>query len=485
MKMKNYKLILLAFCTTMIFSCNDAVDIFQEGELTPDVAYQTVGDLNQGLLGVYGIFNGVTDIAFASVFTDEVRIGAANGGQGLIQGEYLFVLNSTSGDAASIWYNNYQMVNFTTRIIKAAENITPEEGEEAQYADILAQAHILRAWGNFRLLTYFSEDMTDDDALGVILLDFVPTITQKLPRNTNAEIFAYINSDLQKESDLTSNASNANRNFVSRDFVKAFRARMALYRKDYATANALATELINAYPLTSRAQYPLIWADVPIPPTSADEVIFKYDYIQGDFLVGSIWASVNSTVTGAPFYEVSTQLANLLSVNDIRRNVIIHPTGNGTAVNPVGKYSGTGTAARLNDVKVFRTSEMYFIRAEARAAAGDFAGVASDLQTVLNNRFSAANVPTIAVPSSQQAAFAEILTQRRVELAFEGHRYLDLRRLGPLAGVDINRDPADCEEYNACFLSSSDHRFVLPIPISEIGANPAIAGQQNPGYGAN
>lgn len=480
--MKNYKIILLAFCTTMFLSCNDAIDIFQEGELTPDRAYQTVGDMNQGLLGVYNIFNGVTDVSFASVFTDEVRIGFANGGQGLISGEYLFVLNATSGEPATLWYNNYQVINFATRIIKAAENIVPAEGEEARYADILAQAHILRAWGHFRLLTYFSEDITNDDALGVILLDFVPTTTQKLPRNTNAEVFALINADLAKEVDLTSNAANTNRNFISKDFVKAFRARMALYREDYTTASTLASELIASYPITPRVSYAALWADVP--PAGANEVIFKYDYIQNDFLMGSIWSSGNNTISGSPFYEVSTQLNNLLATTDIRRNVIINPTANGI-INPVGKYTGSGGVAMLNDVKVFRTSEMYFIRAEAKADAGDFAGVAADLQTILSNRFSAANVPTIAVPANKQAAFAEILAQRRVELAFEGHRYLDLRRLGPIAGVDINRAPADCVEYNACSLSSSDFRFVMPIPIIEIGANPAIAGQQNPGYGTN
>ena len=116
-------------------------------------------------------------------------------------------------------------------------------------------------------------------------------------------------------------------------------------------------------------------------------------------------------------------------------------------------------------------------------AGGNFAGVAADLQAVLAQRFSAANLPTIAVPANQQAAWAEILKQRRVELAFEGHRYIDLRRVGPKAGVDINRSPLDCAVNGACFLSSSDYRFVMPIPSSEIGANPAIAGQQNPGYG--
>jgi hypothetical protein len=479
MKMKNFKLILLAFCSTMIFSCNDAIDIVQEGELTPDKAYETVGDLNQGLLGVYGTIDYATDVSFASIFTDEVRIGFANGGQGLIGGQYLFVLNPTSGDAAGLWYNNYQVINFSTRIIEAAKNITPAPGEETQYADILAQAHILRAWSHFRLLTYFSEDITDDTALGVILLDFIPTAVQKLPRNTNGEIFALINADLLKESDLTSNGTNANRNLISRDFVKAFRARMALYREDYPTASALANELIASYPLTTRAQYGNIWADLPV--AGNDEVISKYDYILGDFLMGSIWASVNSTVSGSPFYEVSTQLNSLLPTSDIRRGIIIHPTADGI-VNPVGKYRATGATARLNDVKIFRTSEMYFIRAEAKADAGDYAGVAADLQAVLSNRFSAANVPSVAVPATKQAAFAQILAQRRTELAFEGHRYLDLRRLGPIAGIDINRAPADCEANSACFLSSSDYRFVMPIPITELGANPAIVPQQNPGY---
>jgi len=480
MKIKNFKIILFAFVTTMIFSCNDAIDITQEGELTPEKALETVGDMNQALLGVYGIFDGVSDVSFASIFTDEVRIGAANGGQGLISGEYLFNLNPASGEPSSFWYGNYQIINFATRIIKGAESITPAEGEEAQYADILAQAHILRAWGHFKLLTYFSEDMTDDAALGVILLDFIPTITQKLPRNTNAEVFALINTDLLKEADLTSNAANANRNFISKDFVKAFRARMALYREDYVTASTLASELIASYPLTIRTQYANIWNDVPV--TGNDEVIFRYDYIQGDFLMGSIWASVNSTVSGSPFYEVSSQLNSLLAPTDVRRGVIIHPTGNTGAVNPVGKYRGTGTIARLNDIKVFRTSEMYFIRAEAKADAEDFVGVAADLQAVLARRFTIANTPVVAVPANKQAAFAEILRQRRVELAFEGHRYLDLRRLGPKAQVDINRASADCDQYSACFLSSSDYRFVMPIPIVEIGANPAIATQQNDGY---
>ena len=479
MKMKNYKIVLLAFFSTLIFSCEDAIDITQPGELYPEVAFETVEDLQLGLTAVYGVMGGETEISFASTFTDEVKIGFANGGQGLISGEYGFVLNTNSDEAAGIWYGNYQLINFATRVIEGAKNVVPAEGEEDTYNDILAQAHILRAWGHFKLLTYFSPDITDDNALGTILLDFIPETNQNLPRNTNGEVFALINADLTKVSDLSSNATNTNRNFVSVDFVTAFKARMALYREDYATASTLASSLITKYPLTPRTQYANIWNDLPTAP---DEVIFRLDRVDGDSTIGSTWASVNSTVSGSPFYEVSTDLNDLLAPSDVRRASIISPTSDGV-IFPVGKYPGSGGLALLNDLKIFRTSEMYFIRAEAKAFANDFAGVAADLQAVVNQRFSAATVPTIATPANAQAAWAEILKQRRIELAFEGHRYLDLKRVGPKAGVDINRNPADCAINGACFLSSSDYRFVMPIPSSEIGANPAVADQQNPGYG--
>lgn len=480
--MKNYKVVLLAFLSTLIFSCEDAIDIVQPGELYPDVAFQTVSDLEKGLNAVYGTAGEETEIDLASIYTDEVRIGAANGGQGLINdAEYSFKMTTGSGYAAGIWSENYALINFATRVIEGAKNVVPAAGEEAQYANVVAQAHILRAWGHFKLLTYFSPDMTDDSALGVILLDFIPKTNQNLPRNTNGEIYALINADLAKVSDLTTNAENANRFYISKDFVTAFKARMALYREDYPAAASLATDLISKYPLTARAQYGNIWKDLPIAAPASDEVIFKWDRVAGGSIVGATWASVNSTVTGAPFYEVATDLQNLLATSDVRRTVIIDPTANGS-IFPVGKYPGSG-GLRINDIKVFRTSEMYFIRAEAKADASDFAGVAADLQAVVAQRFSAANVPTIATPANKQAAYAEILKQRRVELAFEGHRYIDLRRVGPKAGVDINRNPLDCAVNGACFLSSSDYRFVLPIPSAEIGANPAIAGQQNPGYG--
>jgi hypothetical protein len=494
--MKKINFILLAlFVSLFSSSCEDAIDIVQPGELTPEVTFENVTDLQLGLNGAYGAISGEAPIIFSTVFTDEVAIGFANGGQGLNGGEYVFNLNTGSADAAAIWLTNYRLINRANRVIEGAALVTPSAADKSAYDNILAQAHILRAWGHFVLLSHFSTDLTNDAALGVIKVDFVPLTTQQLPRNTNGEVFALIDTDLNFVSSLTTNAANtATRTYVSTDFVKAFRARMAAYRGKYAIANTLASQLIADYPLTSRSatvategtsSYLNIWTDVAIPTNN--EVIFKLERVQGNFLINSIWASVNSTVTGSPFYEMSTSLYKLLNnTNDIRRRAFVSPSSepaNDKLV--IGKYPGSGGIVQLNDVKIFRSAEMYFIKAEALAETSDFAGAKAQLQLVTNARFVAGTAPVIPVATTKAAAFAEILKQRRIELCYEGHRYLDLKRLGVKAGVTIDRDPADCTIFNACSLPNTDYRWTMPIPGSEIGANAAIKDQQNPGYATN
>jgi hypothetical protein len=494
--MKKINFILLAlFVSLFSSSCEDAIDIVQPGELTPEVTFENVTDLQLGLNGAYGAISGEAPIIFSTVFTDEVAIGFANGGQGLNGGEYVFNLNTGSADAAAIWLTNYRLINRANRVIEGAALITPSAADKSAYDNILAQAHILRAWGHFVLLSHFSTDLTNDAALGVIKVDFVPLTTQQLPRNTNGEVFALIDTDLNFVSSLTTNAANtATRTYVSTDFVKAFRARMAAYRGKYAIANTLASQLIADYPLTSRSatvategtsSYLNIWTDVAIPTNN--EVIFKLERVPGDFTINSIWASVNSTVDGSPFFEMGTSLFNLLdNPNDIRRRAFVSVTSD-PADNKlvIGKYPGSGGIVQLNDVKIFRSVEMYFIKAEVLADAGNFPAVAAQLQLVNNARFVAGTAPIIAVPANQAAAFAEILKQRRIELCYEGHRYLDLKRLGVKAGVTIDRDPADCNIFNACSISNTDYRWTMPIPGSETGANAAIKDQQNPGYATN
>jgi hypothetical protein len=134
----------------------------------------------------------------------------------------------------------------------------------------------------------------------------------------------------------------------------------------------------------------------------------------------------------------------------------------------------------MNDLKIFRASEMYLIRAEAFVAQNSLDQAAALIKEIRDARFGVATAqPTFA---SQTAAYAAILNERRIELAFEGHRYLDLKRLGSVANQGVLKDPVDCAFNGACTLSADDFRFTLPLPIVEFNANPGIREQQNPGY---
>ena len=68
----------------------------------------------------------------------------------------------------------------------------------------------------------------------------------------------------------------------------------------------------------------------------------------------------------------------------------------------------------------------------------------------------------------------ELLLERRVEFAFEDHRWCDLDRFGVLKDVmQAFRD----EEGNFTF---DDHDLLLPIPAQEI--HNSNVWEQNPGY---
>lgn len=478
--MKKIKVILFLVAASMFVACNDATDIRQPSELLPENTYQTVNDMQLGLNGVYGGIPGESQIYFTSLFTDEVKLGRSNGGQGT-DGDLGFVLNNNSDHASSIWVENYYAINLANRLIKGAENVVPADEEEtANYNDILAQAHFIRAFCHFQLMSYFSTDLTNDSALGVILVDYVPTTDMKKPRNTNGECFALINSDLDfADANLGTVSYYSNKGGVSKKAILAFRARMAAYRGQYAEANAFVDQLGNTN-LATQAQYRNMFRQ----NTDYTEIIWKLERTvtgaTGNF--SQYWSSVNSTITGSPFFEVGTSLYNKLVSGDVRREVVIDPTAATVsyAVRPIGKYSESESQLLLGDIMVFRNSEMKFIKAEYYASISDYTNVAAQINLVRRARFNDQN-HNIAVPTTDQEAWAAVLNERRLELAFEGHRYIDLKRLGQKANLTVDRETSDFLWNSAFTLPITDYRWTMPIPRSEQAANPTI--QQNDGYG--
>ena len=127
-----------------------------------------------------------------------------------------------------------------------------------------------------------------------------------------------------------------------------------------------------------------------------------------------------------------------------------------------------------------RLSEIFLIRAEANArkAAPDFAAAAADVNAIRNARFDLPQ--TTGTYTSLNEAITDIKAERRLELCFEGSRFVDIKRYRSILNQGIERDAGDCAGGIPCSLPVSSEKFTFPIPQAEINANPNMT--QNSGY---
>lgn len=521
---KIISIVILLATIPVINSCRDAYEIVQDGEFGEAATFQSVNDMQKFLNNTYDRVDISNEIGISSVFTDELGIGSQNGGQNVTL--YNFSLTSGNGFASGMWLAHYSAINSANRLIEGAKLITPTTTADQQaYNSILAQAYAIRAFCHFQLLCYFAPNIKDNSSAGVILMTRVPQSNEKLPRNTVGEVFASIESDLDfayaniNPIKLPSSSSLAYK-FVSRTFIDALRARMYLYRGNYTLAEQYADTVINTSGLsltpagtvvinpTTGVANTAFYGSYTVASTSPyksmlqdftrGEVIMSLDRPIGKAAIASQFYFNRTNLTGGPYMDLSRAVYNIINVpGDVRKHAFIDATAK---IDPgyeslswaqylqndvlcIDKYSGKAGTANgaelLSDLKLFRLSEMYFIKAECRVNANDLVGAAQRIKAVRDARNYLAPV-ALPVYANATAAWNDILKERRVELVLEGHRYLDLKRIGNLAGVTkTERHPKDVEGYTNKEINITDFRFTLPIPSDEINANPI---QQNPGY---
>jgi hypothetical protein len=170
---------------------------------------------------------------------------------------------------------------------------------------------------------------------------------------------------------------------------------------------------------------------------------------------------------------------SISSRNTDVRNLLfeVGTTGRGPAKTECTKYLGKNGAINLDNVPVIRIAEAYLIRAEAQATAGssvlNLANALADMKSIKTRRYTdytGSAQETADNAMTQAQLYEEILRQRRIELAFEGNRFFDLKRLG--------RDLVKAPHYNN--VAFTDIRILPALPQGDIDINPNL--KQNAGY---
>jgi hypothetical protein len=185
------------------------------------------------------------------------------------------------------------------------------------------------------------------------------------------------------------------------------------------------------------------------------------------------------TLTGGNTTTVFANPATVASRSTDVRNLMFEPgtSGRGNIKVECTKFLGKNGTINLDNVPVLRISEALLNRAEAQATAGsavlNLAGALSDLKALKARRYTdytGSTQETADNAMTQAQLLEEILRQRRIEFAFEGHRFFDLKRLG--------RDLVKAPHYNN--VAFTDTRILPALPQGDIDGNPNL--KQNAGY---
>jgi len=496
MKFRNYMLgagLGLALAAT---SCKKVLNVTPEYALDGSQIFTSLTDYEYSLTGTYSLLrqngyygNGSTGTGAWSSLPDMMgddllQTNEDLGNYGRLS-NYTFTPNETT--VATAWtaaYNVVTQANITLRGIDRYQSASSTKVNR-----IKGQALALRAMVHFDLLRYWGNDFDrNSTGLGIPYVTEVNAFAKPARltvKDTYDRIFADLTAAeaLLADVDVPINSASSKAN-IDLTAVRALLARVYLYSKNYAQAEAYATQVISATPLASAANFASIWKD-----GSQAGVIFALVY--SNVAEGNPNAQVHTASLNRNAYRPTAGFINLFAdkTADVRYSVNVagRSTGTGAAIvtDPsstigrkiVNKHIGKGTSVdNVVNWKVVRTGEMYLIRAEARAMQqGKETLALADLNSLRAARIS----NYTAVNLSGQALIDAIFTERRKELFAEGHRWFDLKRTtrtitrtdntGAFSGVQLS-------------LASSSKVWVFPIPQGEIDANPNIRSQQSPGW---
>lgn len=476
--MKKIKILIFSTMVLSLFSCKKLIDIKETDLIAGEIALRTVENNEQGVIGAYAAMNVEMGILWNAVVSDEVVSADFYNAATVHEWQYSST-DISIRDNFTAFPLYYRVIDRCNRVLQALPTATASRGtsDEAVRNRVRGEALFLRAFCHFELYRYYSNSAVGTD-LALAYME-TPSLTPQA-RITVAPYFQKLKADLTAAKSLLPTAlTDIYR--ATQPAVSALQARVALYLREWNDAVTFSTEYINAVPLATRTNFTGIWTDA-----NNSELAFKLSRTASvGGRIGSLFrgTSANASNIGTVTWTVSQKLWDSYDqANDIRfsayfKNEPLLAGGARKYTRLIRKYEGTayGTATEnVADAKVFRTGEMMLIRAEARAENNDLVGAAADLNAL---RAARINGYTPVILASRDAAISAIMEERFKELPYEGHRFFDARR----RNLAITRLTIDLPQPNApTSLPAGNFRFLLPIPNSEVQANPLI--QQNPGY---
>jgi hypothetical protein len=369
------------------------------------------------------------------------------------------LITSNLSAVSGLWTRCYTLINTANGVISQISALADNKFTGNRKTEMLAEARLLRAYGHYNLLRYFSQFYDLQSEYGALLrLEFVNTTNIGKKRSTVRETYDAILADLD---DAIVHAPVNRPNYYANTWVaKALKARVLILRggtADYTDVANISKDIIDNSPYKLEGKVRDIFSTKGIT--------------SGEVMLGIFPKPGQATKADAlffrefPQYLVTDAYKNLFSSTDPRTSWMFAPAGTESS-GGLTKYFG----AKPEDCYALRLTEIYLLRAEAIVRSG---GSLIDARTLVKTVMSHAEVldySAVDNAATAPALLVEIYKEVARNLSFEdGQDWTTLIRL-PLATV-LQIKPS---------VTDKNH-LILPIPSVEFQYNPAV-GEQNPGY---
>lgn len=445
--MKNYKNLFSLFLTIMLYffsSCDDFLEEAPVDSIIDGIAIIDNETAESALAAVYASYQGRLINSSFAYLADDIDD---------IPRESDFAFNEvlpTSLNISPTWNSAYLVV---IRVNSFIEEISQTDLVDQELkSQLIAEALVLRALAyTVYLIPYWG------DVPYVIGTDIESTrLLSRIPSN---EIMANLVEDIQDNIGNLKDEFSGNeetRTRVTRGAASAVLARLHLFLEQWSEAENWATEVINN-PLY------VLQADIEgIFLRNSEESILE---LYSDLMInqGLGQGYYPESLGGVLAYVPTDNIMNSFETGDLRANSFLSMDAEGIVF--VNKFRDVGQDGSLQEIKEIRISEMYLIRAEARAKLGNISTALEDLNIVRNR----AGLPNSSADEETELLLA-IEQERFIELSFEGHRWYDLQRTGRIDEVMSQFNP-----------NWEARDRLLPLPQGEVDLNPNLL-PQNPGY---
>lgn len=479
----------------------DFLDKSDPTRLVASSYYQTEAQIAQAVNGVYGQLQPIisSQWQYNEFITDNTTLhfNEADRGQGpALEAIEFWQINSSTPNITSLYNSIYQaMVNINTTLAKLeGSNVSDERKKQYE-----SELRFIRAYHYFNLVQYFGDVIIVTEPLTS------PSEAYAFVRQPADQVYELVISDLQfAASALPTSYGGDEIGKATKGAALALLGKVYLTRKDYAQAVSTLQQVVGlGYSLLDE------YADVFDPANKNHaESIFDIQF-QGDNLLGEhsnfiyTFAPRNSSgavidfpgQNGGGWNIPSRNIIAAYEADDERKVVSLaegYTDNNGTwvAVPFITKYhhphSIVGRAN--NNWPVLRFADVLLMLAEAMNEQG---GPTPEAYGYLNDIRDRAGL--LPLSGLDQTTFRDaVLKERRLELAFENHRWFDLKRTMTPDGLAAFLNAyGEFEKSNPTTsragipFSGADFKFepyevLFPIPASEIRINPNLT--QNTGY---